>query len=160
MLDDLLKSHLSLVICGTAAGRESARRRAYSAGRGNRFWRILHETGLTDRQLAPEEWSQLAKYGIGLTDIAKHQAGMDHTLDRSGFDVAGLWARIERCEPRILAFNGKAAARAAIGVGDFGRQPQSWGRTKLWVVPSTSGAAAGSWDSAVWHDLARALCES
>jgi TDG/mug DNA glycosylase family protein len=40
---------------------------------------------------------------------------------------------------------------------DYGRQPQEFGRTALWVLPSTSGAASGFWDEKHWHDLAASL---
>src|SRR2546427_10087333 len=47
-LPDLLAPSLRVVFVGTAAGRESAAK-CYYAGRGNRFWRTLHEVGLTPR---------------------------------------------------------------------------------------------------------------
>ena len=65
----LLRPGLDLVICGTAAGSEFARRGQYYAGPGNRFWPVLHETGLTDRLLNPSEFGRLPDYGIGLTDV-------------------------------------------------------------------------------------------
>ena len=58
------------MICGSAAGRRSAAAGAYYAGPGNKFWRILHESGLTPRRLAPEEFALLPDVGIGLTDLA------------------------------------------------------------------------------------------
>ena len=59
ILPDLLPHNLKVVFCGTAAGTQSAQAGAYYAGRGNKFWRILHETGLTPRQLAPHEFPTL-----------------------------------------------------------------------------------------------------
>jgi hypothetical protein len=87
LLDDLLPPGLRLVICGTAAGERSAKLGAYYAGRGNKFWRTLHEVGLTpDRTLIPSEFRELLSYGIGLTDLAKGVSGMNHTLMRHSFD--------------------------------------------------------------------------
>jgi TDG/mug DNA glycosylase family protein len=81
--DDLLRPGLRLVICGTAAGETSAKLGAYYARPGNKFWRVLHEVGLTpDRALFPSEFRELLTYGIGLTDLAKGVSGMDHTLMR------------------------------------------------------------------------------
>jgi hypothetical protein len=40
-----------MVICGTAVGTASALAGAYYAGRGNRFWTILLQTGLVDEPL-------------------------------------------------------------------------------------------------------------
>ena len=69
ILPDLLANNLELVIVGTAAGRVSGRRGLYYAG--NRFWRTLHEVGLTPIELRPGEHGKLLDYGIGLTDLAK-----------------------------------------------------------------------------------------
>ena len=63
MLDDVLEPGLSVVYCGTAAGTRSAAVRQYYAGRGNKFWPILHEVVLTPRLLAPSEYLLLPKYG-------------------------------------------------------------------------------------------------
>jgi G:T/U-mismatch repair DNA glycosylase len=50
ILIDLIRTDLKLVICGTAAGNASAERAAYYAGRGNRFWKIMYEIGITGEQ--------------------------------------------------------------------------------------------------------------
>ena len=126
------------------------------AGPGNRFWSILHETGLTPRLLEAQEFRDLPLYGIGLTDVAKFASGPDSSLARSDFDPAAVVAKVERYAPGILAFVGKRAARAVLGGSvDYGSQDVRVGASEVWVVPSTSGAARGSWDTEPWHDLAR-----
>jgi double-stranded uracil-DNA glycosylase len=80
VLDDMLAPGLRIVFCGTAPGRLSAEQQAYYAHPQNKFWRILHETGLTPRRLRPDEYRELLTLGIGLTDIAKHAFGMDNQL--------------------------------------------------------------------------------
>ena len=77
-LPDSLRPGLQLVFVGTAAGRYSAEVGAYYAHPGNRFWRTLHEVGLTPRLYRPEEYRSLLDLGIGFTDVAKRAAGMDH----------------------------------------------------------------------------------
>ena len=47
VLSDLLAPGLAVVFVGTAVGTTSAVRQAYYAGPGNKFWRIVAETGLT-----------------------------------------------------------------------------------------------------------------
>ena len=145
------------MVCGAAAGRRSAEVGAYYAGPGNRFWRILHETGLTPRLLAPEEFRLLPEFGIGLTDLAKTASGPDAEIPQGAWDAAGLRRKIGTVRPRILAFNGKNAARRVIGaprVG-YGLREERAGDTALFVLPSTSGAASGFWDRGPWCELAR-----
>jgi TDG/mug DNA glycosylase family protein len=129
------------------------------AGPGNRFWWVLHEVGLTPRELAPAEFRMLPRYGIGLTDVAKHASGSDASLARSDFHPAAVIAKIERSAPRVLAFVGKRAAQEVLGGRvAYGLQPRSIGASDVWVVPSTSGAARGAWDLEPWRALARAVC--
>ena len=155
ILPDLLQPGLLLVFCGTAAGRRSAAEGAYYAHPGNLFWRALHAVQLTPRQFAPAEFPLLPALGIGLTDLAKHHMGNDDELPRDAFDVAALRARIEHHRPRVLAFTSKAAARAALGrATGYGLQPECFGRTQLFVLPSPSGQARGHWDLSPWQDLA------
>lgn len=47
MLPDLLINDLKIVFCGTAVGNKSFLRRAYYAGSGNKFYKILYRIGLT-----------------------------------------------------------------------------------------------------------------
>ena len=156
-LPDILRPGLDLVICGAAAGRRSAEVGAYYAGPGNKFWRILHETGLTPRLLALEEFRSLPDFGIGLTDLAKTASGSDAEIPPGAWDADGLRRKIEAARPRILAFNGKNAAQRFLGrsrVG-YGLQNERIGGTALFVLPSTSGAASGYWNPEPWHALAR-----
>lgn len=157
MLDDVLAPGLALVVCGSAAGRRSAELGQYYAGPGNKFWRTLAETGLTPRPLQPAEFRLLPSFGIGLTDVAKQQAGGDHEIDFSRSDPDALRAKLMRYEPRILCFNGKRSAQVFLGLErvEYGLRDEAIGRTRLFVAPSTSGAANASWDVSIWRDLAK-----
>ena len=161
VLPDVLEPDLRLVFCGSAAGTASARRRAYYAGPGNRFWPTLFEVGLTPRPLAPEEFPTVLRYGIGLTDITKDQFGEDRSIRRSADDAADLRRKIERFRPSTLAFVGKAAAKVALGRDriDYGLLSDHLGATRLFVLPSPSGAARGFWDAGWWHSLAQLVRE-
>ena len=157
VLPDILPPGLDLAVCGAAAGRRSAEVGAYYAGSGNRFWRILHETGLTPRLLEPEEFRLLPEFGIGLTDLAKTASGADSGIPRSAWDADGLRRRIEAAQPRMLAFNGKNAAQRLIGANrvGYGLREERIGGTAVCLLPSTSGAASGYWDPEPWQELAR-----
>ncbi|MGV3552846.1 mismatch-specific DNA-glycosylase [Rhizobium sp.] len=159
VLQDLLHPGLRLVICGTAAGPRSAAIGAYYAGRGNKFWRTLHAIGLTPALVAPEDWRSLGTLGIGFTDLAKRAWGMDKDLPTGSFDAGRLRALMELHQPSALAFNGKTAGRAFFGgrTIDYGLQGEAIGRTALWVLPSTSGAASGAWAIEPWQALAQSL---
>ena len=156
VLDDVLVPGLRAVICGSAASAASARAGAYYANPQNRFWRTLHEVGLTPRELAPAEYRCLIDHGIGLTDLAKEESGADWTLSKSAYDPGGLAARIVPLAPGALAFNGKTPAAAFLGTirVAYGMQPGERGGTAVFVLPSTSPAARRYWDIAPWRAFA------
>lgn len=158
ILPDRLAPGLLIVFCGTAAGRESARRGAYYAGPGNRFWPLLAEFGFTPRRLAPEENHLLPSMGLGLTDLSKTAFGSDAQIPAASYDARGLFARVNAQPPRALAFTSLTAARLALGRRGVGpgmlaaddRLPG----IELWALPSPSGAARGSFSAAPWAALA------
>jgi TDG/mug DNA glycosylase family protein len=158
VLPDVLEPNLRVVFCGTAVGETSARVGEYYAGPGNQFWPVLARVGLTPRQLAPSEFRELPKCGIGLTDLAKNVSGADEHVAESDFDVESFRHAIENAAPRALAFNGKRAAGVFFDKPtrevSYGRQPEDIGETAIFVLPSTSGSARGYWDESHWSDLA------
>jgi TDG/mug DNA glycosylase family protein len=159
VLPDVLAPRLTVVFCGTAAGRKSAELRQYYAHPQNKFWRTLHATGLTPRLFPPHEYPQLLELGIGATDIAKNASGMDHQLPKGALGQAALddlRARIRKAKPRILAFTSLAGGRKLLGPRvRHGKQVETIGDTAVWVLPSPSPAAQNAWNESVWHALAR-----
>ena len=156
MLPDVLGPDLKIVFCGTAAGHKSAELGFYYAGNGNKFWKTLFETNLTPRLLRPSEFSELISLGIGLTDMVKDKSGMDNSLIRSDFKNNGLVDKIKKYNPRYLCFNGKKAAKEFYGYDyvEYGLQEKSVNDTRMFIAPSTSGAANGFWDLNHWIKLA------
>jgi TDG/mug DNA glycosylase family protein len=131
-LPDLLGPHLAVVFVGTAARRRSAEIGAYYAGRGNRFWRTLHEVGITARQYEPHECRDLLALGIGFTDVSK--VGSAFTSKRA----TALWLR--------------TPSTAAIALGRHDQRSCDF--PEVFVLPSPSGAATRYWDLRPWRELA------
>ncbi len=156
MLNDLLSRNLKLVICGTAAGTSSAQRNQYYAGRGNKIWKALFEVGLTDAILEPSDYGRLLDFKIGLTDIVKGQSGMDSAIDFKQANIIEFENKIIDIKPKMVCFNGKKAAQVYFQTKniDFGLQTKRIGECRIYVAPSTSGAANRFWDFDTWRHLA------
>ncbi len=158
----MLAPGLGIVFCGTAAGTESARRRCYYAHPQNKFWRALHEVGLTDRRLDCSEFALLPQFGVGLTDIAKTASGMDKELPVGALGRAAcaeMEAKIRACAPAILAFTSLTAGRRFLRHdAGFGQQPETIATTRIWLLPSPSPAANWNWAANAdwWRALAAA----
>jgi TDG/mug DNA glycosylase family protein len=133
------------VLVGINPGRVSAVAAAHFANPRNDFWRLLHASGLTPRQLAPADQTELLRYGIGVTNAALRTT--PGSGDLRAADFAGAAERLERIASEtgaaVMAFVGKEAYRGAFGRRpSLGLQPDRLGETRLFVLPSTSPANA------------------
>jgi TDG/mug DNA glycosylase family protein len=161
----LLRPGLRVVIAGTL-GR-GRRPEQYYAGAGNRFWELVHGSGLIDERLDPGRAARLPDLGVGLTDLVLERvlrAGREPetVIHRRPFDQA-----IRAVAPRVVAFVSKTAATwYARGAGE--RLPQGYGEldwtvagVPAFVLPGPSGANNGMplvLRLALWTDLAD-FCE-
>ncbi len=152
-LPDQLLPNLRLVFVGTAASTRSAELGHYYAHPGNRFWRAIHEAGIT-----PDEFAKLIELGIGFTDLSKSGAGMDHQIAADTIDVPGFRAKMETYRPKTVAFTSKKAASLFYGrpssATALGRQERDASLPEIFVLPSPSGAASGHWTLEPWRELA------
>ncbi len=157
----LLRPGLELVIAGTVGrGRGPM---PYYAGVGNRFWELLHGSGLVPELLGPDQAVRLPALGVGLTDLVLERvrrAGHEPEvlIHRRPFDQA-----VRAVAPRVVAFVSKTAATwYARGAGE--RLPQGYGElgwpvagSPVFVLPGPSGANNGmplQLRMAMWTDLA------
>jgi TDG/mug DNA glycosylase family protein len=138
----------------------SAARGAYYAHPGNRFWRALHEAGVTPRLFSPHEFPLLLEMGVGLTDFCKTDWGVDAQIAREAFDVEGFRRKVKRLKPGALAFTSKTAAGLWLGRSTgritTGRQETKEGPV-VFVLPSPSGLATSYWSLAPWREAAEFL---
>lgn len=162
ILPDVLEPNLKVVFCGTAAGAISARLGAYYANPTNRFWKTLYQINLTPYQLKPSEFKTVTQYGIGLTDVAKHTFGQDTTLSPSDFGITELREKMLRYQPKVLAFTSKRGAQEYFGRKkvEYGLHSEQVGETRVFVLPSPSGAARSYWDETYWFALAELVNSS
>jgi double-stranded uracil-DNA glycosylase len=160
-LPDQLQDHLRLVFVGTAAGQRSADAGHYYAHRGNRFWRTIHEVGITPRRYEPHEFQALLKLGIGFTDLCKLGAGMDHQALTFPIDIPAFREKIRRYRPKTIAFTSKKAASLFYGrptkTVALGRQPRQDDLPMVFVLASPSGAASNHWSVQPWRELADSI---
>jgi double-stranded uracil-DNA glycosylase len=158
VLPDVLQASLRVVLCGTAVGTASAETGAYYAHKQNKFWKILHDTGLTPALLSPHQYRELLHHGIGLTDFVKTHSGMDHQIPLTKLaevSRARLRAAMLKFRPAFLAFTSKTGGQRFLGgPRGYGEQTERIGDTRIWILPSTSGAANGSWRPEVWQQFA------
>ncbi|MTH46619.1 G/U mismatch-specific DNA glycosylase [Intestinirhabdus alba] len=143
MVKDILAPGLRVVFCGINPGLSSAGSGFPFAHPANRFWKVIHQAGFTDRQLKPEEAEQLLDFRCGVTKLVDRPTVQANELTRKELHDGGrmLIEKIEDYQPQALAVLGKQAFEQGFsqrGV-QWGKQRIGIGRTQIWVLPNTSG---------------------
>lgn len=147
VLRDWLAPALPLVFCGVNPGLQAAADDRPFAGRGNRFWAVLHEAGFTLERFGPDDADRLLGLGVGITAFVRRPtAGVDalSTAELSAAAPAFL-ARMRALAPRRIAFLGKASVVAITGrrAVPWGLQPEPIAGAQAWVLPNPSGRNRG-----------------
>jgi len=142
-LPDIFAPHLSVVFCGVNPGIRSAALGQHFAGRGNRFWTVMHLAGFTPERIEPPHARALLRYGCGLTTVVERPTRRADQLARHEFvdAAAKLERKIERYAPRCIAFLGKVAYAAIVNQRTvrWGAQSTLFGRAAVWILPNPSG---------------------
>ena len=142
-LPDIISTSLNVVFCGINPGMRSAAVGLHFANRSNRFWRVLHLAGFTDRQLEPEEARLLLDYGCGITSAVARPTVSATDLSRADFIAAlpDFRSKIAKYKPRYLAFLGKLACSVFLNQRNlpWGLQPTTLGGSAVWLLPNPSG---------------------
>lgn len=158
IIDDILAPGLAVVFCGMAAGPKSAREKTPYVGPNNKFWPTLKALGLIPADFRPQDFRDLPRHGIGLTDVAKTQWGVDSKITVTSADIRRLRTAVRKVRPQRLAFVGKTAASYFFGCGTkdlvLGRQAEPWEGASVFVLCSTSARAHPHWQPGCWHALA------
>ena len=160
VLPDILANGLKVVFCGTAPGNVSAKAGAYYANNSNKFWEMLYKMGLTKKKMDAKDFRHVLDVGIGLTDMAKEQFGMDKVLKKHDFDKEAFEEKILKFQPQVLCFTSKRAAQSYYGLSSsatihYGRQDKTIGTTVVFVLPSPSSAAIRWWDESHWLEAGK-----
>jgi TDG/mug DNA glycosylase family protein len=142
-LPDIITGNLTVLFCGINPGMLAAATGHHFAGRGNRFWRVIHLAGFIPEEILPQNDRTILRYGCGLTTVVERPTARADQVATREFSAAAakFEKKIARYAPRCVAFLGKAAYAALSGRADFdwGLQPSSMGRTAVWVLPNPSG---------------------
>jgi TDG/mug DNA glycosylase family protein len=143
---DVIAPDLGVLFCGINPGLYSGAVGHHFARPGNRFWKVLHRAGFTDRELSPFEDRELLRYGIGVTNLVNRTTAAAADLDRAELrdGVRHLERKVRRYRPSCVAFAGMGAYRVAFGRprAPLGRQAETLEGVVIWLLPNPSGAQA------------------
>jgi TDG/mug DNA glycosylase family protein len=165
-LDDRLPDRPRILFVGINPGMTSASINHHFAGPSNRFWKLLHDAGLTPALMGPRDDDRLmATAGYGFTNlVARATPGIDSlTREEYAAGLRVLRRKVRRVQPGIVALIGVTLARVV-----FNRRPSERATPGLcddrfegalaFVLPNPSGRNA-HYSYARMLDAYRALAE-
>jgi TDG/mug DNA glycosylase family protein len=138
---DHIKKDLDILFVGFNPSIRSGETGHHYANPNNRFWTILHQSGLTPRRYAPTEDFKLLDMNYGLTNIVSRPTvgAADITREEYRAGREELKRKIVINKPRIVCFVGKGVYQ------EYSSQRQiDWGVQERPVVPGTIDFVAPS----------------
>jgi double-stranded uracil-DNA glycosylase len=113
-LPDHIRPGARVLFVGINPGLRSAAVGHHFAGHSNRFWRLMHDSGLLPESLNHEDDARLPEFGYGITNLVRRATpGIDAL--RAGDYARGrraLVARIRAHRPMVVALVGVTLYRA------------------------------------------------
>ncbi|WP_034707559.1 G/U mismatch-specific DNA glycosylase [Chryseobacterium luteum] len=147
MLKDIISKHLTAVFCGINPGLKSAEEGHHFSGKSNRFWKVLHKSGLTPYQIEAVNDTDILDFGYGLTTAVARATSRADELAKEEFDgsLELFKTKMTKFQPEYIVFLGKAAYRSFSGKKEiqWGSQPEDFCGCRVWVLPNTSGLNRG-----------------
>lgn len=140
-------------------------RAGYSfASKGNPFWRLLHESGLTPVLLKPEEGARLPEFGVGLASGVRRatRTAAELTRDEQRQGAKRVARVVAELRPRYVALLGLTLYPVFFPEGTErgpGLKTELLAGARVFVLPNPSGlnrAYPGFASKLVWY---RALAE-
>ncbi len=138
------------------------------AGRGNPFWRLLHEARLVPVALTCEDDGRLAEFGLALTNLCpratRSAAELSSAEMRRGQRT--VLRKIRRLRPAVVAFVGVSIYRLFFprtSAGGAGPKPERIAGARIFVLPNPSGLNAaypGFKDKLKWFEQLRTFAAS
>ncbi|AUS08127.1 mismatch-specific DNA-glycosylase [Laceyella sacchari] len=163
-IPDHLAPDLDILFVGFNPSLKSGETGHHYANPHNRFWKILHLSGLTPRLYRAEEDRELLKLGYGFTNIVERPTQRADQITKEEYRVGRLrlMQKIADLRPRVVCFVGKG-----VYLQYSGKKSAAWGLQESsvipgvqeFVAPSSSGLVRMKLDEivAIYAELARLI---
>ena len=143
-IPDHLDYGLAVLFIGYNPSVRSGETGHHYANPSNRFWKIIHEAGLTSRKYKPEEDGDLLKLGYGFTNIVLRPTKTAAEITKEEYKAGRmrLIDTIMTYRPKVACFVGKGVYEQYSGRSGIGwvEQPDPVVPGVVeFVAPSSSG---------------------
>ncbi|MFC0274302.1 mismatch-specific DNA-glycosylase [Metabacillus herbersteinensis] len=141
---DIVDDNLLLIFIGYNPSPVSEEMGHHYANKSNRFWKLLYQSGITERLYQPEEDSSLLSLGFGFTNIVARPTPAAADITKEEYTVGRkiLREKLDKYKPKVAFFVGKGVYLQYSGKksAQWGKQPESVIKGVIdFVGPSSSG---------------------
>lgn len=159
-LPDHLVPGLQVLFVGYNPSLRSSEAGHHFASPSNRFWKILHQAGITPRLYTALEDYRLPELGYGLTNIVARPTRAAAEIGPVEYQIGRqeLYAKIDLFRPRAVCFVGKGVylAYAEQTAAPWGfQEKEAIAGVRDFVAPSSSGLVRMNFNQVV--DIYRML---
>jgi double-stranded uracil-DNA glycosylase len=167
LLRDCVRPGVGVLFVGINPGLRSAETGHHFAGYSNRFWKLLHESGLVPEPITYLDDRRLPEWAFGITNIVPRATSGIDELSREDYRAGAqvLLRKIRHFKPKVVALIGVTVWRAlleALGERELRKRPVVLGFQKLTiegarvaVLPNPSGRNA----TLRYGQMLEAFCE-
>ncbi|QVY59825.1 G/U mismatch-specific DNA glycosylase [Cytobacillus gottheilii] len=131
-VNDIISPDLDVLFIGFNPSIKSSETGHHFANRSNRFWKILHESGLTPYQYLPEQDQELLELNYGLTNIVARPTKAADEITKEEYNEGRLLLaeKLQTYQPKIACYVGKGVYEQLAK-----KKKIPWGIQETSVVP-------------------------
>ncbi|MFC5735621.1 G/U mismatch-specific DNA glycosylase [Cytobacillus gottheilii] len=131
-VNDIICPDLDVLFIGFNPSIKSSETGHHFANRSNRFWKILHESGLTPYQYLPEQDQELLELNYGLTNIVARPTKAADEITKEEYNEGRLLLaeKLQTYHPKIACYVGKGVYEQLAK-----KKKIPWGIQETSVVP-------------------------
>lgn len=140
-IPDSVRPGLQILFIGYNPSLRSGEMGHNYAGRGNRFWKLLFDAGLTERLMKPAEDRDLLSIGYGFTNIVARPTRRADEITAAEYAEGRMRLRelLSQIKPKIVCFVGKGVYEQYACRKDI-----PWGAQAVETVPGVIDFVAPS----------------
>lgn len=140
-IPDHIREGLWILFVGFNPSIRSAETGHHYANPNNRFWKIVHEAGITNRRFTADQDQDLLDLGIGFTNIVARPTKTAAKITKQEYKEGAtiLRRKIAQYKPNIVCYVGKGVYEQLMG-----RKQIAWGKQGESVVPGVIDFVAPS----------------
>jgi len=146
-LRDRVGADVRVLFVGINPGMRSEEIGHHFAGYSNRFWKLLHESGIVPEPIGARDDARLPEWRLGITNLVPRATPGIDTLARAEY-IDGLQVlrrKVRRWRPEFVAFVGVSLYRFVFGTKSavtLGPQQETFEGARVVVLPNPSGRNA------------------